>query len=71
MKLKRKRIFKKRLKRFMDWFTREKIPAAFADESERKQFVSAFARRQVGQSYHFPERLVNTYAASKEDANGG
>lgn len=71
MKLKRKRIFKKRLKWFMDWFTREKIPTAFADEVERKQFVSAFARRQVGQSYHFPERLVNTYAASKEDTNCG
>lgn len=67
MKLKRKRIFKKRLKRFMDWFTREKLSAAFVDEAERKQFVSAFVRRQVGQSYHFPERIVNEYATDKED----
>lgn len=71
MKMKRKRIFKKRIKRFMDWFTRTKIPAAFVDEAERKQFVSAFARRQVGQSYHFPERLVKTYAICREGSNNG
>mgnify|MGYP007083683277 FL=1 len=30
---------KKRAKRFMDSFTREKIPAAFTSEEERRQYV--------------------------------
>jgi len=36
-----RRILKKRAKRFMDSFTREKIPAAFTSEEERRQYVSA------------------------------
>ena len=32
-----RRILKKRAKRFMDSFTREKIPAAFTSEKERRQ----------------------------------
>ena len=54
---KRKRIFKKRLKYLMDWFTR-KLPDAFINETERKQFVSAWTRRQVGQKHRFPERIL-------------
>lgn len=50
-----RRILKKRAKRFMDSFTREKIPAAFTSEEERRQYVSAFARQYVGQAAHFPE----------------
>ena len=45
-----RRILKKRAKRFMDSFTREKIPAAFTSEEERRQYVSAFARQYVGQA---------------------
>lgn len=50
-----RRILKKRAKRFMESFTREKIPAAFTSEEERRQYVSAFARQYVGQAAHFPE----------------
>ena len=42
-----RRILKKRAKRFMDSFTREKIPAAFTSEEERRQYVSAFARKMM------------------------
>lgn len=48
-----RRMLKKRAKRFMDSFTREKIPAAFTSEQERRQYVSAFARKYVGQAAHF------------------
>lgn len=34
-----RRMLKKRAKRFMDSFTREKIPAAFTSEEERRQYV--------------------------------
>lgn len=51
----RKRIRKKHIKCFMDCFTRNKIPGAFSDEHERKSWVAAFARREVGQKYRFPE----------------
>lgn len=57
MKIKKKRIRKKYAKRFMDWFTREKIPKAFVSEAERRQFVSAWARRCVGQRFTLPERV--------------
>ena len=50
-----RRILKKRAKQFMDSFTREKIPAAFTSEEERRQYVSAFARQYVGQAARFPE----------------
>ncbi len=46
-------MLKKRAKRFMDSFTREKIPAAFTSEKERRQYVSAFAQQYVGQAAHF------------------
>lgn len=36
-----RRILKKRAKRFMDSFTREKIPAAFTSKEERRQYVIA------------------------------
>lgn len=50
-----RRTLKKIVKRRMDWLTREKIPAAFKDEAERKRWVSAYARRAVGQKFCFPE----------------
>lgn len=50
-----RRTLKKIVKRRMDWLTREKIPAAFKDEAERKCWVSAYARRAVGQKFCFPE----------------
>lgn len=50
-----RRIAKKRAKIFMDKFTRNVIPKAFKNETDRKHFVSAWARRYVGQSAHFPE----------------
>lgn len=50
-----KRTLKKKARSFMDWFTQEKIPAAFNSEAERKQYVSAWARMYVGQSYSFQE----------------
>ncbi len=65
---KRKRIFKKHLKCFMDWFT-QKIPNAFINEAERKQFVSAWTRRQVGQKHRFPERILNLIRSGGE-SNG-
>lgn len=51
----RKRIRKKHIKRLVDWYTRNKIPGAFSGENERKSWVGAFARREVGQKYRFPE----------------
>ena len=50
-----RRTLKKIVKRRMDWLTREKIPTAFKDEAERKRWVSAYARRAVGQKFYFPE----------------
>lgn len=50
-----RRTLKKIVKRRMDWLTREKIPAAFKNEAERKRWVSAYARRAVGQKFYFPE----------------
>ena len=38
-----RRILKKRAKRFMDSFTREKIPAAFTSEEERRQYLNSYA----------------------------
>lgn len=54
----KKRIYKKRVKRVMDWFTKAKVPNAFSSEVDRKRWVSAFARRAVGQRYTFPEDLT-------------
>lgn len=50
-----RRITKKRAKIIMDKLTRNKIPEAFKNETDRKHFVSAWARRYVGQSAHFQE----------------
>ena len=35
-------------------FTQAKIPLAFRSESERRQYVSAWARAYVGQKHHYP-----------------
>ena len=49
MKKLKKRVLKKKAKIFMDHFTAEKIPLAFRSESQRRQYVSAWARAYVGQ----------------------
>ena len=64
-----RRILKKRAKRFMDSFTREKIPAAFTSKEERRQYVSAFARQYVGQAAHFPETAKEAQHEHPQDEN--
>ena len=59
-----RRILKKR-----DSFTREKIPAAFTSEEERRQYVSAFARQYVGQAAHFPETAKEAQHEHPQDEN--
>lgn len=56
-----RRILKKRAKRFMDSFTREKIPAAFTSEEERRQYV--------GQAAHFPETAKEAQHEHPQDEN--
>lgn len=51
----KRRLLKKRAKSFMDQFSREKIPAAFKSEAERREYVRAWARQYVGQKASFPE----------------
>lgn len=53
----------------MDSFTREKIPAAFICEEERRQYVSAFARQYVGQAAHFPETAKEAQHEHPQDEN--
>ncbi len=50
-----RRIYKKKCRNFMDWFTREKIPLAFQNERERLKYVSAWARSMVGKPAKYPE----------------
>lgn len=50
-----KRITKKYAKKFMDRFTKTKIPDAFKSEAERRQFVKAWSRSYVWQSANYPE----------------
>ena len=50
-------------------FTREKIPAAFTSEEERRQYVSAFARQYVGQAAHFPETAKEAQHEHPQDEN--
>lgn len=64
-----RRILKKRAKRFMHSFTREKIPAAFTSEEERRQYVSAFARQYVGQAARFPETAKEAQHEHPQDEN--
>lgn len=52
-----RRIAKKRAKKWIDWFTREKIPAAFNDERQRREYCAAWARMQVEQRGKWPETL--------------
>jgi len=61
----RKRVIKKKAKAYMNSFTKNKIPLAFANETERKRFVSAWARRCVGQPSHFPELTKEATANDK------
>lgn len=68
-RLMNRRILKKRAKRFMDSFTREKIPAAFTSKEERRQYVSAFARQYVGQAAHFPETAKEAQHEHPQDEN--
>lgn len=51
---------KKKAKSFMDTFTREKIPLAFASERERKLYVAAWARAYVNQKHKFPKEGEKT-----------
>lgn len=51
----KKRLVKKRVKEIIDCFTGTAIAEAFCCESERIQYVRAFARRYVGQKSNFPE----------------
>lgn len=46
-----RRIFKKRYKNFLDNFTKTKIPLAFKNEQERKQYISLMSRKRVNQKY--------------------
>lgn len=62
MKLKKKRTKKKYAKRFLDWFFSEKIPLAFENETERRKFISAMARRYVGQRSTYPQPVKNKEA---------
>ena len=39
-----RRAAKKRAKLWIDWFTREKIPAAFNTEQRRREYCAAWAR---------------------------
>lgn len=64
-----RRILKKRVKLSMNSFTREKIPAAFTSEKERRQYVSAFARQYVGQAAHFPETAKEAKHEHPQDEN--
>lgn len=51
----KKRVLKKKAKVFMDHFTAVKIPLAFKNETERAEYVRAWARAYVGQKHHYPE----------------
>ena len=55
MKKLKKRLLKKKAKIFMDHFTAVKIPLAFKNETERAEYVRAWARAYVGQKHHYPE----------------
>lgn len=55
MKRMKKRLLKKKAKIFMENFTAVKIPLAFRSESQRRQYVSAWARAYVGQKHRYPE----------------
>lgn len=57
----KKRILKKRAKRFMDLYTKEKIPLAFSDENQRRAYVIAWARTYVGQKAKFPDEAGIMY----------
>ena len=52
-----KRAAKKRAKLWIDWFTREKIPAAFNTEQQRREYCAAWARMRVDQKGRLPETL--------------
>ncbi|MEA5016138.1 MAG: hypothetical protein VB099_16425 [Candidatus Limiplasma sp.] len=44
----KRRVLKKWARRWMDKFTRTKIPLAFSSETERKEYVKAWARARAG-----------------------
>ena len=51
----KRRAKKKLARKWMDNFSKSKIPLVFRDEQERRQYVSAWARQYIGQTANFPE----------------
>jgi hypothetical protein len=60
-----RRKFKKRCKKYMDWFTREKIPLAFKSEKDRKLYISTWARARAGYKFN-PKNYFGGNAAERE-----
>lgn len=59
----KKRTKKKLAKKYMDWFTKTKLPLAFKAESERMGFVRMWANRRTGY------RLTKSQERLIEEAN--